>query len=451
MYLHRILETPFLGTLTKRRVELDRRTASPVPFSIGFLSGSVPARVLLLASAIIFAGFPGTNFAPGRGAYATFVIVAGVGAAVVWRGVALERALRDRLVQVALALLLWALVSVSWSSTPSPANAVTVLVLAALAASLPYPAMADPAASTHARLDTLAVMAGLVSIASLVQGLLPLRRMSELRVPVRPPLSIGGASNSGVGLTLCLAILLAAAARPGRMRWLWVALAVITGLVAVQSLSRAGLALVAVLALVALEKHVGSHLLLRALALLMGLLGVLLLYLIRGASIFHDVGRLSSARGSWDAWTESPASLIFGRGSGELWPWLSFEHGSVPLIKDTYLQSTEWGELLYHPHSVFLGVAAELGLVGLALLALVLTELVSRCIGVIREGGELSLPAFALLLSIPAFAVEYYLFRGFPTALLWWAVAWSMPARARSMIGVRWRRPLPLRSRWRTD
>ena len=183
----------------------------------------------------------------------------------------------------------------------------------------------------------------------------------------------------------------------------------------------------------------------------MGLLGVLLLYLIRGASIFHDVGRLSSARGSWDAWTESPASLIFGRGSGELWPWLSFEHGSVPLIKDTYLQSTEWGELLYHPHSVFLGVAAELGLVGLALLALVLTELVSRCIGVIREGGELSLPAFALLLSIPAFAVEYYLFRGFPTALLWWAVAWSMPARARSMIGVRWRRPLPLRSRWRTD
>lgn len=80
-----------------------------------------------------------------------------------------------------------------------------------------------------------------------------------------------------------------------------------------------------------------------------------------------------------------------------------------------------WGQVLYHAHSTYLEALVEYGIVGLVLLLVVLSFVVRRCSREIRRRGDLMLVAVALLLSLPAMLVELYLFRGFVTALLWWA------------------------------
>ena len=73
-----------------------------------------------------------------------------------------------------------------------------------------------------------------------------------------------------------------------------------------------------------------------------------------------------------------------------------------------------------------LGVSYSLGVDGISLaLILMALVLVPVCILAawddVPEGGTWHKGYFALLLSLPAMLVELYLFRGFVTALLWWA------------------------------
>ena len=88
-----------------------------------------------------------------------------------------------------------------------------------------------------------------------------------------------------------------------------------------------------------------------------------------------------------------------------------------------------WGLVLYHAHSTYLEALVEYGLVGLVLLLVVLGLVVRRCVREIRQRGELSLVAVALLLSLPAMLVELYLFRGFVTGFLWWAAVLAVGRR----------------------
>ena len=74
---------------------------------------------------------------------------------------------------------------------------------------------------------------------------------------------------------------------------------------------------------------------------------------------------------------------------------------------------------------VFLVLVLLLAVPLLALLV-VLALVSRRCIREIRSGGSLALVAVAVLLALPAMLVELYLFRGFPTAMLWWATAMAV-------------------------
>jgi O-antigen ligase len=113
--------------------------------------------------------------------------------------------------------------------------------------------------------------------------------------------------------------------------------------------------------------------------------------------------------------------VLFGVGPMRMWPWLELERGRPGEQFDGPLQyDGPWGAVIYHAHSTYLELLVEYGIVGLALLVVVLVLVVRRCILEIRQGGQLELVAVAVLLALPAMLVETYLVRGFPSALLFW-------------------------------
>lgn len=252
--------------------------------------------------------------------------------------------------------------------------------------------------------------------------------LSGQGLALRPGLPIGGASNNSVGLTLALAGTLAGARRWFDHRWMWWSLAASCGLLLVQSVSRAGwvMALVVVVAAVQLHRNWDQRrVAIGAVSVVSVALGTLLL--LRGPDLLVDEARWDNTVRGLDAWWSSPGSVLFGHGPQQVWPWLATERDwAAESIGGTVLHDGPWGRLLYHAHSTYLGVLVEHGLVGLGLLLGVLWFVCRRCVREIRQRGDLALVAVAVLLALPAMAVELYLFRSFASALVWWAAVFAV-------------------------
>ena len=238
----------------------------------------------------------------------------------------------------------------------------------------------------------------------------------------RPGLPIGGASNNAVGLTLVLAGVLTGRRVWPERRWLGWGLTVVTVLLVVQSLSRAGWLLALVVVVVAIVRHRHWNLRWGGPAVLL-LVAVVLGELTRrrGLSLFVDEARWHNLTTGIEAWSGSAGTVIFGLGPTRMWPWMELERGRPGEQFDGPLQyDGPWGAVLYHAHSTYLELLVEYGIVGLTLLAIVLGLVVRRCVLEIRRGGQLELVAVAVLLALPAMLVETYLVRGFPSALVFW-------------------------------
>ena len=157
----------------------------------------------------------------------------------------------------------------------------------------------------------------------------------------------------------------------GAARVAWGALTGLGMLLTVGAQSRAGLVCLVLLAWIAVLRQavraarVPWVTALVATALTVGL-PLLLLWLRPSASI-ADAPRMENTRTAARAWADGgPPAVVAGRGSGELWPWLSYEALGVGK-PDTFVVASPWGSLLYHPHSTFLGVLTELGIVAAVL------------------------------------------------------------------------------------
>lgn len=136
-----------------------------------------------------------------------------------------------------------------------------------------------------------------------------------------------------------------------------------------------------------------------------------------------SVGRLMTWRIGWGAVTENWQTMLLGVGSGTIWPWYAYESGWQPLPWRSRM-SGPFGQTLYHSHSLYLEVMAELGLVGLVLLALVVLPIAVQWI----RGGTI---ANLVLTSVACaglvgFAFDSYLFKNFSVSLVWWLVVFAV-------------------------
>lgn len=318
-------------------------------------------------------------------------------------------------------VLTWAGVTLLWSAAPSRLLALMVLLLAG--ASVALPALAVVGVPESLTAPTLCAAAAAAVLATAGNGLVYSIRLGER---LAAPLGPGSAVH--LPLTLAMAVLLGAAlAGRGRARWVWIILAVVAAALTLRADSRAGTWALVLLAWLVVIRVIRSHRValaasLTATVVTLGLLGYL-------RAQRPDVGLVDGSR--WDnhvhglrAWADGGWSLVAGRGSGSVWPWLSIELGQERPRPGTFLFPSPWGDLLYHPHSTLLGVLVELGPLSLLLVLLTLGTVMLCAVRVLLDPDPARwVPAAALLTTAPGLLFETYLFRGFLAALVWWTVA----------------------------
>lgn len=135
-----------------------------------------------------------------------------------------------------------------------------------------------------------------------------------------------------------------------------------------------------------------------------------------------DPARANNLQMGWRLASSSPQTLIFGVGSGVIWPWYAIDAGLIPF------DSTPTGAIavpgidghvLSSAHSVYGGILVEGGLVGFALLLIPIVLLLRKTYRARKDplAGTLLLGLVATLL---AFFFDTYLVKNFALAWVWW-------------------------------
>jgi hypothetical protein len=143
---------------------------------------------------------------------------------------------------------------------------------------------------------------------------------------------------------------------------------------------------------------------------------------------FEDSLRLKSYETAFVAWTDSWRALVFGHGYGQIWPWYAHDVHML-LGEDRYyhfLINTRFGVSVFNPHSVYLNLLAETGLLGFGLFA---ATVGSQVMPVLRWGTPHTLasrlmPGLLASLVTPAFSAM--LLKYFALSTCWWMFFFAM-------------------------
>lgn len=157
--------------------------------------------------------------------------------------------------------------------------------------------------------------------------------------------------------------------------------------------------------------------------------GVLLLLIpdLRHSLLTEDPLRQANAATAWSWWTQEIGTIIAGNGVGQVWPWVGFDAGLVPVPGDGMIP-TPHGPVLLSPHSTVLAAAAESGLVGLVLLLVVMGLIAARGFTARRDLFTLVLSASTLATSV-AFLFDTYLIKEFGISFWWWLAVFIVLTR----------------------
>ena len=126
---------------------------------------------------------------------------------------------------------------------------------------------------------------------------------------------------------------------------------------------------------------------------------------------------------SFDPWIS-----VRGWGLGHFWNWYRTDVMSItegPSIYEFgFLHiETQFGTMLYHPHSLPLFLLAELGAVGATLMVVVFGTLLWAVLRPRTAAGGLL--AAGLLGSTTALVFDLLIFKGFPSSAMWWVFVFS--------------------------
>ncbi|MGA4506761.1 hypothetical protein ACQB6R_00310 [Propionibacteriaceae bacterium G1746] len=258
---------------------------------------------------------------------------------------------------------------------------------------------------------------------------------------------MGGSATIHLVFLLCAGVFMGAAMAGHRVRWSLVG-ATSSVLCVVLTGSRAGVLTLAVFVVVVLA-WLGGRInrrlagLVLAGVVLVGAAVVAFVPAARHVLVFGDELRQRNLATAWSVFTESPTNVLVGVGSGRLWPWYSFDARwyVVPWRGEV---GSSAGVVLTNPHSVLLGVGVELGMVGLAMVGVLVAVLVWRAVQVWRrpvDGASASLLpgdswrdgiVLALAAGLVAFAFDFYLFKNFAVSFWWWVCFAAVFSRAPS-------------------
>lgn len=263
-------------------------------------------------------------------------------------------------------------------------------------------------------------------VALVVSGLATWPRAIAVHGDPRLSTNLGGAATIHVVFLLVAAVGLGLFAS-GALKIPGAVLAVAGVGCVLATLSRAGLVALAVwVALLVLGRFLrGGRALVQlrwvAVALAVVVAAFALFPALSRALSFADPKRTVNLESALAWWLDSPPSIVFGTGAGQVWPWYAFDEAALP-IREDHLTSTPFGDVLLSPHSTLLAIVVELGVVGaligvVALIALVATVL--SC----RQDPFLFPVAAAVTAALVAFLFDAYLLKNFGVSFWWWVMA----------------------------
>jgi len=145
---------------------------------------------------------------------------------------------------------------------------------------------------------------------------------------------------------------------------------------------------------------------------------------------FQETYRMRSYETGLRAWTHNAATVVFGHGYGQLWPWYMHDI-YLQLGEDRRYQSflqTPFGMTAYHPHSTYINILAETGLAGTVLFTLALA---AQLLPVLRARARATRANFllpGLLASLVVQAFDLLLLKEFTLSATWWVFFFIMAA-----------------------
>ncbi len=140
----------------------------------------------------------------------------------------------------------------------------------------------------------------------------------------------------------------------------------------------------------------------------------------------------------------SAVDSVTGSGLGSWWPWYAVDSDAGDIYTTgRFIHRTQYGVLLYHPHSTILMMLVELGVPGAMFLLLLLGALLLA----LRRAlliGQYTLLACGLLVSTISFDFDLFLVRRPTRDVVWWLLVFGllMLLNRHRLEGRSWRREL---------
>ncbi len=134
----------------------------------------------------------------------------------------------------------------------------------------------------------------------------------------------------------------------------------------------------------------------------------------------EDISRLTTHQTSWHILTSSIPTSIAGHGYGSYWPWylMDIEDGGARATGQ-YINWTNFGAVLYHPHSLLLLLIVELGIAGLSFFVYLWYILVKTFICAIKFQSFVPYVAGILGTNF-ALLFDFFIFKNWGLSLIWW-------------------------------
>jgi hypothetical protein len=141
--------------------------------------------------------------------------------------------------------------------------------------------------------------------------------------------------------------------------------------------------------------------------------------------LLEDQARYINHMTSYEIVRSSMPFFLLGHGYGSYWPWyLPDVQDGGARVTGRYVSETQFGYLLYHPHSVVLMLIVELGVVGLLFL-IYLMYVQFKIVFHAKLTPKMLLFAAGIVSSSAAFLLDFYLFKNWSISLLWWIFLFS--------------------------
>ncbi|WEK53639.1 MAG: O-antigen ligase family protein [Candidatus Cohnella colombiensis] len=136
-------------------------------------------------------------------------------------------------------------------------------------------------------------------------------------------------------------------------------------------------------------------------------------------SKIEDTSRTQTWQTAMKIATEYPKTLWMGKGYGTVWPWYLDERLSGGAT--IWPKTSVYGYTLYHPHSTYVELLVELGLIPSLVFIWILVLLIRHLYMEDDPDSILPYVISGTLAAAGTFAFDLYLFKNFQLSMIWWA------------------------------